>query len=755
MATKFKYNLETLEWDEQHVRNKEGVYCYCGMDYNEGDPMLQCADCNQLFHWDCVSCLKAKPLRGDIFYRFKCNVCNEGKGEEYEREVLSWVQVIYLVLYHLSKEDPKRSYFRWRENICQTIGDNWEGLFPDKKKTATWQNTVAGCLSTHSALFKSGMEETQQSGNWALHEVAAPTRDRFRGPTKPGGRQRAGQSRRRDGAEKEILEVLGESKKRGGARHRVSFSDDEDDEDDRRRVRRAKRKRIDASKALAEDSELLQSVELFTQLQRQQKQQQQQNGTDEAVKAEDGLDVLDECSSLSSWSSEASEGSKSSLEKQGRAQTGSTKNKEAAEGTKSAQNSQQSSKVAQPISSSNETSSPTKRTENSHQQLQSENARLDSVQAIRPSQALAEAIAARPLFAPEEQASAALQPLSERMQWDISERIGASRQAMGVSAARRLRRRLQLRRLRRILGLPQFDIDRVVGIYMAHRQQAWDPAGTLGDDSRALVGRSDGYGAQHNAGENDDSRAQQGTLAASAGATTPADEKIKVTTYAHSFASRLLGRAVLRDNLTAAGPQVSPFHGRLLRPFIWRDTRAMPASSSELPMLQVLRSIRAREHRVFQRLGYLAAEQPQRETIDYVHFQRGHLAQVNALLCQTFWPSIDMSEALQYPEFSIVALYKRRVVGCAFLTPDAYLTYVAVAAGWEAGGIAKYMVYYLTQTVPTKDVTLHVAATNVAMLLYQQLGFKPETYAPGFYKAYLPESSRVCPNAFFMRLRRY
>ncbi|KAJ1752797.1 hypothetical protein LPJ79_000933 [Coemansia sp. RSA 1821] len=293
-GTKAYYNtclLDALEWDEQHLRNKEGVYCYCGMDYNEGDPMLQCSDCNQLFHWDCVSCLKAKPLRGDIFYQFKCNVCNEGKGEEYEREVLSWVQVIYLVLYHLSKEDPKRSYFRWRENICQTISDNWAGLFPDKKKTATWQNTVAGCLSTHSALFKSGMEETQQSGNWTLHEVAAPTRDRFRGPTKTGGRQRAGQSRRRDGAEKEILEVLGEgqSKKRSGARHRVSFSDDEDDEDDRRRMRRAKRKRIDASKALAEDSELLQSVELFTQLQRQQQQQQQQSGADEAVKQEDGL----------------------------------------------------------------------------------------------------------------------------------------------------------------------------------------------------------------------------------------------------------------------------------------------------------------------------------------------------------------------------------------------------------------------------------------------------------------------------------
>ncbi|KAJ2317876.1 hypothetical protein IWW51_005255, partial [Coemansia sp. RSA 2702] len=74
VAKKFKYDLDALEWDDQHRRNKEGVYCYCGLDYNDGDPMLHCEGCQQLFHWadgsvDCVSCLKAKPLRGDIFYR--------------------------------------------------------------------------------------------------------------------------------------------------------------------------------------------------------------------------------------------------------------------------------------------------------------------------------------------------------------------------------------------------------------------------------------------------------------------------------------------------------------------------------------------------------------------------------------------------------------------------------------------------------------------------------------------------------------
>ncbi|KAG5456930.1 MAG: hypothetical protein BJ554DRAFT_3189 [Olpidium bornovanus] len=48
-----------------------------------------------------------------------------------------------------------------------------------------------------------------------------------------------------------------------------------------------------------------------------------------------------------------------------------------------------------------------------------------------------------------------------------------------------------------------------------------------------------------------------------------------------------------------------------------------------------------------------------------------------------------VSEALLYPEFSIVVLYGRLVIGCAFMTPDAYITYFAVDVGWEGVGIGK------------------------------------------------------------------
>ncbi|KAJ2828191.1 hypothetical protein IWW50_001513 [Coemansia erecta] len=853
MAKKFKYNLDALEWDDKHRRNKEGVYCYCGMDYNDGDSMLQCGSCAQLFHWDCVACLKTKPLRGDIFYQFKCSVCNGGEGgEEYQRDALSWVQVIYLVLYHLSMADPEKKYFRWRENICATINDNWSGLYPEKAKTATWQNTVAGCLSTHNMLFKSGFEDTQQTGNWALHEIAEPTREKFKASTKsrdassntPKTAKRAGGSKKKKkatGAEKEILMVLDEGKSnKRAARHRVSFSDDEDEEEGERAAARRGKRRRQNMKALEDDSELMQSVELFTQLEKQR----QDTGTNMEAK-EDGFDVLDECSSLSSWASdefetkvpkktpdgEASE--KTALVDDANASdpclnsSGVSKSAQEAKSTAQIAKTAQEAKSTQgpkggasdrplPVSASQtlpstenvgepalselpnipgDAKSPTERA-GDVERLESVGdtpsgaVEISQAPAGEISQTSVAGIAPQRMFG-ENAANCTRTMMSEREQWDVCERISASRVAMGMGVPRRVRRRLQLRRLKRMLGLPVFDIDRVVCALAQRPQRPWD----IGEFMAARAADQDGIKAslvRANVRRSDDDGAgcydavlgspaappDRGTLCARPGDTQAAKalettsafgttsgapnraemREVKTTSYMHSFASRLMGRAVLRDNLTAAGTRISPFHGRRLRPFIWRDPQTMadaPDGRPRLPMLRVLRDIRSREHRIFRMQGVDPVAQTDHETIDYVYLQSTHIQQVNALLCRTFWPGIDMSEALQYPEFSIVALYRRRVVGCAFLTPDAYLTYIAVAAGWEGAGIAKYMVFHLTQTVPTKDVTLHVAASNVAMLLYQQMGFKPETYAPGFYKAYLPETSRVCPNAFFMRLRRY
>ncbi|KAJ3105468.1 Cysteine-rich protein 2-binding protein [Phlyctochytrium planicorne] len=74
---------------------------------------------------------------------------------------------------------------------------------------------------------------------------------------------------------------------------------------------------------------------------------------------------------------------------------------------------------------------------------------------------------------------------------------------------------------------------------------------------------------------------------------------------------------------------------------------------------------------------------------------------------------------------------------------------------------------HLQDSVPDRDITLHVSANNPAMvcrtcgakvnnlkILYQEFGFKAEEYIVGFYNQYLPPNSTECKNALFIRLRK-
>jgi len=85
-----------------------------------------------------------------------------------------------------------------------------------------------------------------------------------------------------------------------------------------------------------------------------------------------------------------------------------------------------------------------------------------------------------------------------------------------------------------------------------------------------------------------------------------------------------------------------------------------------------------------------------------------------------------------------VALYKKLVIGCGFLVPDvgyneAYISFMAVRPSWQRSGIASFMLYHLIQTCMSKDITLHVSATNSAVMLYQKFGFKMEEIILDFY----------------------
>ena len=118
-----------------------------------------------------------------------------------------------------------------------------------------------------------------------------------------------------------------------------------------------------------------------------------------------------------------------------------------------------------------------------------------------------------------------------------------------------------------------------------------------------------------------------------------------------------------------------------------------------------------------------------------------------------------VTECLQYPDFSCVVLYRKCVIGFAFMVPDvkcneAYISFLFTHPEWRGAGIATFMVYHLIQTCMGKDVTLHVSASNSAMLLYQKFGFKSEEFVLDFYDKYFPIDSTECRHAFFLRLKR-
>ncbi|KAI8070464.1 hypothetical protein BC940DRAFT_296166 [Gongronella butleri] len=329
-----------------------------------------------------------------------------------------------------------------------------------------------------------------------------------------------------------------------------------------------------------------------------------------------------------------------------------------------------------------------------------------------------------------------LRLISQQDEWHILQELEHASGELPPEAMR-LRRKLALRRLKRSLHLKLFDIDAAV------RQQLrgkgpMEPMNGPAKDALLPTSATEAAGA--------------GSRAAKAEAEARSKEQLleKGTPYQNSFASRLYGTARRATTLTANEPWLSAWNGRKLRPFIRRDYENKTARMLLLDQITIAKG----QPRVAKTLGTEYESHANDTSIDYVYFQRELLDPTNQLLRLCFWDGIDVSESLQFPEYSIVALYKRCVVGCAFMTPEAYITYFAVLPGWERAGIGQFMLYHLFQTMISKDITLHVSANNNAMILYQKFGFKPEEFIVNFYDKYLPNESIFSKNAFFLRLRR-
>jgi cysteine-rich protein 2-binding protein len=217
----------------------------------------------------------------------------------------------------------------------------------------------------------------------------------------------------------------------------------------------------------------------------------------------------------------------------------------------------------------------------------------------------------------------------------------------------------------------------------------------------------------------------------------------------------VLGRVGARHARYSSEAMVSPYTRQVLPAYVWRnvDVRA--------PRMMLMQHIKRAARQRLQRLFGVSLQFDDDDdddafaSIDFCFLQAAFVRRVNSLLAGEFWPGIDVADALVCPDYTVVALCKQLVVGAAFVTPSGYITYIAVRPDWQGLGIGRFMLYRLIESVPRQlDITLHVSATNPAMMLYQRFGFKPEQFLRNFYDRYLPPNSNECKHAFYLRLRR-
>lgn len=169
----------------------------------------------------------------------------------------------------------------------------------------------------------------------------------------------------------------------------------------------------------------------------------------------------------------------------------------------------------------------------------------------------------------------------------------------------------------------------------------------------------------------------------------------------------------------------SPYTQRILHPYIFRNSKYFPpflkvciagfmfrkVLNTFILFLQLMCELQYKVNNKY----------PSRAPIDFCYVRPNHIAAVNSLLQTEFWPGIDskflihlnpyiflikffflVSECLSYPDYSVVALYKKLVIGCGFLVPDvgfneAYISFMAVRPGWRRSGIGTFMLYHLIQ----------------------------------------------------------
>lgn len=737
----------------------DSLHCYCNTADVDRTNMLQCTGCKLYFHSGCLKSSHRSSLVGDLFFKLTCDRCTPDNVEVLERLKMQWIQVIMLTLYnlHVTGANGKLGYFRWREHICNFIDKHWTTFFGDsRKRTATFRGTVAGVLSSGCPLmFRSGWSELGESGWWTLTTMKPPSPTDSDGPStllakcrkaKMGPVAAVEESppvldtpRRRNVASS--LQAAMHLKEKRSLLIKPVVDLCNSDVPEKVHIKTEPADTCDDTTASSsfdmhdslmtpEDFHWNADHDLFgSDLFRHDLLNVPEAASDpvgiitSSDKLEDGLLPVkveaedDEMLDLEDFNvQEAATMDASYFGVQSpkveeivgiiNSDGDVAATEEVVAGNIDDDDGSATSIKEEPVSDAESSS-----TETSHSRASGTAKKHRMDERGLPATIKEEALPKKPKCV----------PMSIYEEHQLLSQI--EKYALQITLppeAQRLRRKLLVRQIKRARNIPVFDLDALVG------QLSHQPSKDLQQEVH-----------QFRRNTKDVLDRFQVTIGTA---------RMGVQSHV-SFVTRILG--LEEEQLECIA---SPYTQRTLKPFIFRDFEARPL---RLKLLEEVLS-----HRLNARYREESTAQPtEHHPIDFCYVRPQHIPVVNAMCRTFFWPGIDLSESLQYPDFSCVAMYRKLVVGFAFMVPDvkfneAYIPFIFTHPEWRRSGIAKFMLYHLIQTCMGKDVTLHVSVTNPAVLLYQKFGFKIEELILDFYDKYFPADSKECKHAMFLRLSR-
>ncbi|GFS67085.1 cysteine-rich protein 2-binding protein [Nephila pilipes] len=698
------------------------IHCYC-LTVELDHDMLNCVECKKRFHLSCLKSGRPSSLAGDIYFNFTCQNCSGTGAEVVQRKKLQWTLVIMIALYNLQFQGGgKYGYFRWREHICRFIDKNWTTLFgEERKKSATWHGTVAGALSTGAnRFFVSGVEVLGENGWWSLKSNKLPSIDELDSIALS-----IKASRKRQAPEAEISPVIEGSRRKNQnvVEAAVALKEKKASIACDTKPPKPKKKRLEP-KVKAKDSnnfpfkhklKLVVSHSNTSKPTYFQDEDSKKSIPKIIIRKEKDCLPTYQPDDLNMWIKEPQINLDLNIDDVPTDIFDAPNSLDGSENLTSlfdgavSEISCEKVNVKQEYDSEEESSNSNKPVGTNKKFHPDSSCKRKVV--IKDENPVKEAVVPESKFR-------LMTPFEEGQ---LLEKLKKYTNAMKERPeVRRLYRKLVVRKIKRERNIPIFDIDAKMCSLLG-----MDPPDSMEHEKSVK-------------------------LVAPVPHLRTVTDKFQINNlnargkskHYTSFLTRLMGSD---DEETSF---VSPYTERILKPYIYRDYDTKPL---KLRLLEEVLQYANRNNP-----NWIP---PKPSPIDYCYVRPQYIPGINALCHEFFWPGIDMSECLQYPDFSCVALYKKVIIGFAFMVPDvkyneAYITFIFCHPEWRRSGIGSYMLYHLIQTCMGKDVTLHVSASSAAVSLYQGMGFEVEEFIHDFYDKYLPPDSKECRHALFLRLSR-